>query len=274
MSRLRIGWPVGPFMLIVAAVQAVFAVLFFTRSPVAVELWPLPQTGEMMMIFLASIFAAAAASTVWAVLWGEPGSLVGIALDYVVIFLPLSLYALTLEPARGGGPSTFALITLGGVGMGVWMLWWSWRRPLRDPRRTPTVVTAAFLLFVVALVLAGLALIIQRPNMLPWAVTPELSVVAGAIFLGAAAYFAYALVRPRWTNAGGQLAGFLAYDLVLIVPFLTRFRTVYSGWSLSLTVYIAVVIGSGILAAWYLFVAPDTRITGAHPVRVGTSTDP
>jgi hypothetical protein len=260
MIRLRIGRPVGPFMLIVAAIQAVFAVLFFTRSPIAVELWPLPQTGEMMMIFLASIFAAASGATAWAVLWGEPGSLVGIALDYVVIFLPLSLYALTLDPARGGGPSTFAIVTLGGVGMGVWMLWWSWRRPLADPRPTPTIVRAAFLVFVVALVLTGGALVVQTRNMLPWALTPELSVVAGAIFLGAAAYFAYASVRPRWTNAGGQLAGFLAYDLVLIVPFLTRFRSVYSGWSLSLTVYIAVVIGSGILAAWYLFVAPDTRI--------------
>ena len=101
---------------------------------------------------------------------------------------------------------------------------------------------------------------------------PELSVVAGAIFLGAAAYFAYASVRPRWTNAGGQLAGFLAYDLVLIVPFLTRFRSVYSGWSLSLTVYIVVVIGSGILAAWYLFVAPDTRIIRTS-IPAGTSTD-
>lgn len=261
MQRLAIGWPVGPFMLVVAAIQAVFAVLFFTRSPIAVELWPLPQTGEMMMIFLASIFAAAAASTAWAVLWGEPGSLVGIALDYVVIFLPLSLYALTLDPARGGGPSTFAVVTLGGVAMGIWMLWWSWRHPLRDPRPTPIVVRAAFLLFVVALVVTGLALIVQTPNMLPWTLTPELSVVCGAIFLGAAAYFGYASVRPLWTNAGGQLAGFLAYDLVLIVPFLTRFRSVYSGWSLSLTVYIAVVIGSGLLAAWYLFVAPGTRIS-------------
>jgi hypothetical protein len=260
MHRLRIEGPVGPFLLIVAAIQAVFAVLFLTRSPIAVELWPLPQTGEMMMIFLASIFAAAAASTAWAVLWGEPGSLVGIALDYVVIFLPLSLYALTLDPARGGGPSTFAVVTLGGVGMGVWLLWWSWRHPLRDPRPTPTIVRAAFLVFVVALVLTGLALVVQTPNMLPWTLTPELSVVAGAIFLGAAAYFAYGFVRPRWTNAGGQLAGFLAYDLVLIVPLLTRFRSVYSGWSLSLTVYVVVIVASGILAAWYLFVARDTRI--------------
>jgi len=272
MDRLRIGWPVGPLLLVVAAVQALFALLFFTRSPVAVGLWPLPQTGEMMMMFLASIFAAAAASTAWAVLCGEPGSLVGIALDYVVIFLPLSLYALTLDPARGGGPSTFAMATLGGVGMGIWMLWWSWRHPLRDTRPTPIIVRAAFLVFVVLLSLAGLPLVIDAFSVLPWTLTPDLSVVAGAIFLGAAAYFAYGLVRPRWTNAGGQLAGFLAYDLVLIVPVLTRTRSAYSGWSTSLTVYAAVIVGSGILAAWYLFVSPDTRVVRARPPTEGTST--
>ena len=39
------------------------------------------------------------------------------------------------------------------------------------------------------------------------------------IFLGSAIYFAYGLQRPVWGNAKGQLLGFLAYDLVLIVPF-------------------------------------------------------
>lgn len=272
MDRLRIGWPVGPLLLVVAAVQALFAVLFFTRSPVAVGLWPLPRTGEAMMIFLAAIFAAAAASTAWAVVWGEPGSLVGIALDHLATFVPLSLYALTLGPERGDGSSTFVIVTLGGVGWGAWMLWWSWRRPLRDPRPTPTIVRAAFLVFVGGLVLTSLALMAQTRDILPWTLTPELSVVAGAIFLGSAAYFAYGLVRPRWTNAGGQLAGFLAYDLVLIVPVLTRTRSAYSGWSTSLTVYTAVIVGSGILAAWYLFVSPDTRVVRARPATEGTST--
>ena len=74
------------------------------------------------------------------------------------------------------------------------------------------------MVFLVALLFAGGTLIAQVPEIMPWALTPDLSVVAGIMFLGSASYFAYALARPRWTNAGGQLAGFLAYDLVLIVP--------------------------------------------------------
>ena len=113
MGRLRIGAPVGPLLLAVAGVQAVAALLFFVRAPVVVGLWPIPGTGEMTLILMASFFAASAASTAWAVLWGEPGSLVGIALDYVVIFVPLSVLAVTLEPARGGGSLPFIAATVG-----------------------------------------------------------------------------------------------------------------------------------------------------------------
>ena len=34
---------------------------------------------------------------------------------------------------------------------------------------------------------------------------------------------------------------------------------------LSLAVYTAIVVGSGVLAAWYLFVVPDTRIFAPRP---------
>ncbi|MEZ4597955.1 MAG: hypothetical protein R3C32_14750 [Chloroflexota bacterium] len=47
------------------------------------------------------------------------------------------------------------------------MLWWSWRRPLRDPRPTLTIVRAAFLVFVGGLVLTSLALMAQTRDILP-----------------------------------------------------------------------------------------------------------
>jgi hypothetical protein len=43
----------------------------------------------------------------------------------------------------------------------------------------------------------------------------------GLVFLGAATYFIYGALDPHWGNAIGQLAGFLAYDLVLLAPFLS-----------------------------------------------------
>jgi hypothetical protein len=264
--RLRIGAPVGPLLLVLAAVQAVAAVLFYIRAPVVVGLWPIPGTGEMTLILMASFFAAAAASTAWAVLWGEPGSLVGIGLDYVVIFVPLTILAVALEPAKGGGSLALILATLGGVAAGIVMLWWSWHRPLLDLLPTPRLLRGAFAVFTGALLFAGGTLLLRVPDILPWALTPELSVVTGTMFLGAASYFAYATVRPGWTNAGGQLAGFLAYDLVLFVPLVTRSGSVYTGWGVNLWVYIVVIIGSGILATWYLLLAPRTRMFRARPI--------
>jgi hypothetical protein len=87
-------------------------------------------------------------------------------------------------------------------------------------------------------------------------------VVIGLMFLGAATYFAYGLLRPSWANAAGQLAGFLAYDLVLIGPFLSRLPTVAPEHRAGLTIYIAVVSYSGLLAIYYLFIHPATRVWG------------
>ena len=87
------------------------------------------------------------------------------------------------------------------------------------------------------------------------------------MFLGAAMYFAYALLRPSWVNAAGQLAGFLAYDVVLIVPFLTRLPTVAPEHQLGLIVYITVVSYSGLLALYYLFIHKPTLIWARMPVK-------
>ena len=82
----------------------------------------------------------------------------------------------------------------------------------------------------------------------------------GFIYLGAAAYFVSGVFDPRWGNAQGQLVGFLAYDLVLIGPFVDRFDEVHGGELTSLIVYTAFLAYSGVLAVYYLFLAPSTRV--------------
>jgi hypothetical protein len=119
--------------------------------------------------------------------------------------------------------------------------------------------------FAVVLVIAGASLVAQVPNVMPWPITPELSTLFGFLFLGAATYFAFGLVEPRWENAGGQLAGFLAYDLVLVIPLLQRFPTVDDRLRPSLSAYTLVVVLSGLLAAWYLFLERDTRLRLRRP---------
>jgi hypothetical protein len=48
--------------------------------------------------------------------------------------------------------------------------------------------------------------------------------------------------------------GFLAYDVVLIVPFMQHFQTVRPDLWTNLVAYVAVLVYSAALAAYYLFV--------------------
>lgn len=72
-------------------------------------------------------------------------------------------------------------------------------------------------------------------------------------------YFLYGIIHPFWGNAKGQLLAFLAYDLMLIVPFARRFATVPPEMLPSLSVYTAVISYSGMLAIFFLFLYPRTR---------------
>jgi hypothetical protein len=202
-------------LLAICAAQLFFAVAFFFQWPLAVNLWPFEGTTPLTYIFIASIFAAAAASTLWPIITGNYGALAGVGLDYAVILAPMSAYILWLGLAGGdSGKIIYGVICAGGALFGLWLFWWSQRLPMPDESiPIPPLVRWSFIVFVVALLYTSTRLFLQIPT-IPWPLTPELSVIVGCIFLGAAAYFIYALLRPSWANAGGQLSGFLMYDLV------------------------------------------------------------
>jgi hypothetical protein len=248
----------------VAAVQAVLGVLFALDVSWAVALFPFEGRTPLSNIFIGSIFLAAAASTWWAVAEGSRRAIAGIALDYIAIFAPFTIVAFL---AASGAPAdrapalvAFGLSTAVAILVGFWLLRWAIAVPWTDPRPLPAPVRAAFAVFILALVPVGTALVVQVPNILPWAVTPELSTLFGLMFLGAAAYFAFGLSDRRWENAGGQLAGFLAYDLVLALPFITRLPTIDAALLPNLVLYTLVVVGSGILAFYYLVGHAPTRL--------------
>jgi hypothetical protein len=88
----------------------------------------------------------------------------------------------------------------------------------------------------------------------------------GWIFLGAATYFIYGALRPMWGNAAGQLLGFLAYDAVLIVPFVRHFATVRPAHRLSLTIYVTVLCYSAIVAIISLIAMRRHRTGGLTAV--------
>jgi hypothetical protein len=248
-------------LIVVGSVQALLAVVMFVQPPLAASLWPFPGTTPLTFIFVSSILAAASASTLWAAVTENYGALAGIGLDYVAILAPLSIVSFVLA-ARGGSSG---LMGFGGFCVlaalfGLALLVWSIRIPVDRTVAMPGPVRWSFVAFIVALLIVSTRLLLEVPNAIPWTITPELSVVIGLMFLGAATYFGYALARPSWLNSAGQLAGFLAYDVVLIVPFVMRLPTVAPEHQVGLIIYTAVVVYSGLLAVYYLFVRASTRV--------------
>jgi hypothetical protein len=249
-------------LIVLAAAQAVLAALFIVQSPlVAGAIWPFEGMTPLSWMFVGAIVLAAAAAIGWCALVGSERGLAGIAIDYVVV---LAAFAILSVAGAFGGAGTdvaaFAVVCVLGAIVGVATLRWALGRPWHDPRPTPRPVRWSFVLFTVALLFAGGLLVLQVPGIMPWQVTPELSRLFGIMFLGNAAYFVFGLLEPRWENAGGQLAAFLAYDLVLILPFLQRLPSVPDALRVNLVVYIGILVFSGALAAWYLFIDRETRI--------------
>lgn len=249
------------FLLLVCAAQLFFAVAFFLQWPVAVNLWPFQGTTPLTFIFISSIFAAAAASTLWAAASKNYGALAGIALDYLTILAPVSILSFQLGSANNDPKMiAYAIACVFGALFGLGLFLWSIRFPINPAPPLPGVVRWSFLIFIIALLIVGGRLVFQIIETIPWKITPEIAVIMGWMFLGAAVYFVYSLLRPSWLNSAGQLMGFLAYDVVLIVPFLTRLPSVAPENRLGLTVYTVVVIYSGLLAIYYLFLNKPTRL--------------
>lgn len=211
--------------------------------------------------FLSSIFAAFALPVIWIGLTGELAAIIGGAVNLTITNAGLAVYILqSYDDQRTDRLLVAGLLCGVGVVVSAVLLFWARRFSFRDRRPTPVPVRIAFAIFTIGLIIVSVGLITKQPHIFPWPLPDEVSVVYGWIFLGASAYFAYGLLRPRWNNACGQLLGFLAYDVVLMVPFLNHFGAVADAHRASLIVYTAVVSISGLLAIYYVFLNPATRI--------------
>jgi hypothetical protein len=232
---------------------------FVEQVPWAVDLWPW-ETSRLSYIFIASILAAIAMPVLWIGISGELAAMRAGAIDLAITYGGAFVYLLTLL-GDDGQPELWPYVVVFGLGCLAMIVTFAGERytEWRDRRPMPTPVRLSFAAFAVMLIGAGAALVLKA-DIFPWALDDESSVMFGLIYLGAAAYFITGVVDPRWPNAAGQLIGFLAYDLVLIGPFVDRFGEVEGGELTSLIVYTAFVVYSGMLAAYYLFAAPSTRL--------------
>jgi hypothetical protein len=235
----------------------VLAFGFIFRVPLALSIWPW-EDGRYSYLFIGSILAAVSAAALWIGWTGELGILPAGSLNVFVIASTTSIYFFNLVSQGRSDMLVFGLASVLMMLTSGAAFFWSRRLPLTDSRPTPALVRISFGIFIVSLFLAGGALVLRLP-VFPWDLNPDSSIVFGCIFLGDAFYFLYGLFRPRWGNAIGQLLSFLAYDLVLIVPFVLLFDTVKPERMLNLIVYTAVLIYSGGLAVYYLLIDPQTR---------------
>lgn len=256
MKTMRTLLSIGGLVLLALAFGFIF------RVPLALGIWPW-EDGKYSYLFVGSILAAVSAAMIWIGWTGELGALPAGSLNIFVIAITTSTYFFILVSRGRSEMLLFGLIAaLMAIASAAAFLW-SRRLPITDERPTPGLVRASFGIFVTVLLLAGGALILRKP-IFPWELNPDSSVVFGCIFLGDAFYFLHGLLRPRWANAAGQLLSFLAYDLVLIVPFMALFNTVEPGRRVNLIVYIAVLIYSGALAGYYLLANLNTRFKAEY----------
>ena len=244
---LRIGF------LLAGLATLVVALAFFDEAPWAVDLWPW-EDSPLSYTFIASILAAIALPIVWIAVTGELAAVLAGAVDLAITYGLVTVYLLTLE-GDAGQPDLWPHIAVFGFGFLAMLgtIAWSRRIPWRSERPMPAPLRASFGVFAAVLTAAGLALMFGA-DIFPWEVRAESSFVFGAIYLGAAAYFAVGFMRPRFGNAAGQLIGFLAYDLVLLGPFIDRFSVAEDGELLSLVVYTAFLLYSAALAVHYLWI--------------------
>jgi hypothetical protein len=236
----------------------VFAFGFIFQVPFAVRVWPWPD-GRLSYLFIGSIFAAVSAAALWIGWTGDFGALPAGSLNIFVIEVISAIYFMLLVQRDARTellPFAIGALILAIVSGGFFL--WSRRLDVHDPRPTPMFIRVSFVIFFAALIFAGTSLVLRAP-IFPWKLNPDSSVIFGCIFLGDAFYFLYALLVPRLSNAIGQLLSFLAYDLALIVPLLQLFNTVAPESRTSLVVYVAVLLFSGAVAIYYLFINRQTR---------------
>jgi hypothetical protein len=245
-----------------------FAAGFFLQASWATMIWPVRST-RLSNIFISSILAAIGAPIIWIGLANEARAMVGGALNLLVTNAGLVASAFTFY-RRNPQP---VLLIFGMISCLIFMVCiglviYSRRKPFLDTQRVPALVRISFIVFALILLVTSIALLTRRPIVFPWTLASENSVMYGAIFLGAMWYFLYGVAYPVWSNARGQLIGFLAYDLVLIGPFVIYFQSVRPEMLTSLIVYTSVVSYSGLLAVYYLFIHPTSRFSFARKAAI------
>jgi hypothetical protein len=225
-------------------------------------IWPLGDAASVDL-YLGAYSAAVGVSLLWIGVSGELGAAVAGAISQTITYAGLAITLLVL--ARGGTDPRLpaaALVCTGAAVVTAGAALWLRRFRMRDVRPLHRAVRLSFAAFALLLGVVGAAVLLRVPNVFPLTLHPAPAALVGCSFLGSAAYFLYSVAFPDWHNAYAPLWGFLAYDLLLIVPFVLRLGSTDSAHLPALVVNIAVLVYSGALAVYYLLIAKATRVPG------------
>jgi hypothetical protein len=259
-DRLRYAW------LFVGVLLLGLAGGYVAQGAWATATWFWPDS-RLSYIFVGSVLAAVAMTFLAVAVSGEHGALASGGLTGFVMSFGVASYLVQLATVGQRPALLLNAIVAAAIGLlGIGLFWWVRRIPIRDQRPVPRLLRVALATFVGALLLAATLLIVRLPTVFPWPLNPDSSVIFGWIFLGNATFYGYALLSRYWPNARGPLLSFLAYDLVLIPPFLSQFGAVRPDHRLSLILYTAVLFYSALVSSYYLFVNPTTRGWAVRPV--------
>jgi hypothetical protein len=226
---------------------------FFFQMQWATSLWFYPD-GRLTYIFIASILAAIAAGLLWIGFSEEYEAVPAGALNLFVLFSGWSVYFFIWSGQAARENWRYLAVGFGFLAL-FNLIFFFKTVNLTSPAggRLPWLVRLSYAGFTLILFTVGSLLILQTPGIMPWPLIPETSVLIGWIFFGNGFYFLYAVLRPHWFSARSQLWSFLVYDLVLIVPLVSRLSQVQPELLSSLVIYIAILLYSGGLAGFYLF---------------------
>ena len=232
---------------------------FYLRWEWATSAWPWP-VNPLDFLLVSSFLAGATVVILWLGLVGDWAAATGASANVGLMNLGAAVYLIDKyrdahDPRflhRGLAFAVFAAANLA-------VLVWSSRQPFRDRRPAPRFLRISFGVFSIVLTFAAVQLLRRSPTIFPWTLEPEISTMFGWLFAGSAVYFIYGFLRPSWHNMRGQLLAFLAYDVVLILPYAALFPTVEPEHLWSLELYMVVLGYSTLLAIWYLFIDKRTR---------------
>jgi hypothetical protein len=269
--------------LTITAPVTVLSIGFFFRSDWAMNAWAWPEA-KMSYVFLAAIGAATVGALVWVAISGDVAALAPGAINTTVSMMLGSVYFGQRGIRQDDGEMLIWAAICLGYGIPVFRIYlWSRSRVVLSTMPTPTYVRWFFLGAASVLAVVGFLAYVQLPHIYPWDVQSGTSSLFGALFLGAASVFVYGLARPVWAFAAGNLWAFLAYDIILLIPYIAMigddsdsttgggYYDYYGGGTAStstgdgvnvpsLVIYLTVISLSLLVICYTLFVRPQTRI--------------